>query len=45
MKVACLQMNMKFGCPEENFSHAERMSSEAIKEHPDVLVLPETWNT
>lgn len=45
MKVACLQMNMKFGCPEENFSHAERMISEAIKEHPDVLVLPETWNT
>ena len=45
MKVACLQMNMKFGCPEENFSHAERMISEAIKGHPDVLVLPETWNT
>ncbi len=45
MKLACLQMNMKLGCPDENFSHAENMICEAIKDKPDVLILPETWNT
>ncbi|MBQ8893241.1 MAG: carbon-nitrogen family hydrolase [Clostridia bacterium] len=45
MKVSCLQMNMKLGRPEENFSHAERLIGEAMREKPDVLVLPETWNT
>ena len=45
MKVTCLQMNMKLGCPKENFSLAEKFISEAIREQPDVIVLPETWNT
>ena len=45
MKVSCLQMNMKFGCPEENFAHAEQLICNAMKDNPDVLVLPETWNT
>ena len=45
MKVTCLQMNMKLGCPKENFTLAEKLISEAIREHPDVIVLPETWNT
>lgn len=45
MKVACMQMDMKFGCPEINFLHAEKLICEAAKEQPDVLVLPETWNT
>lgn len=45
MKVTCLQMNMKLGCPKENFSLAEKLISEAIREQPDVIVLPETWNT
>lgn len=45
MKVACLQMDMKFGCTDENFSHAEDLICRAMKEKPDVLVLPETWNT
>ena len=45
MKVACMQMDMKFGCPEINFLHAEKLICEAVKEQPDVLVLPETWNT
>lgn len=45
MKVACLQMDMKFGYPEENFSHAEDLICEAMEKLPDVLVLPETWNT
>ena len=45
MKVSCLQMNMKLGCPEENFAHAEQLICNAMKDTPDVLVLPETWNT
>ena len=45
MKVACLQMNMRLGCPDENFSHAAALIESAMAENPDVLVLPETWNT
>ena len=45
MKVSCLQMNMKLGCPEENFAHAEQLICNAMKDNSDVLVLPETWNT
>lgn len=45
MKVTCLQMDMKLGCPDENFAKAERMIRQAMSEQPDVLVLPETWNT
>ena len=45
MKVVCLQMDMQLGCPEENFSHTGQMICDAMAEKPDVLVLPETWNT
>lgn len=45
MKVSCLQMKMELGNPSENFLHAKQMIRRAVKEHPDVLVLPETWNT
>ena len=45
MKVTCLQMNMKLGCPKENFSLAEKLIGESVKSQPDVIVLPETWNT
>ena len=45
MRVSCLQMNMRLGCPEENFSRAADLIHAAMAEKPDVLVLPETWNT
>ena len=45
MKVTCLQMDMKLGCPDENFAKAEQMIRQAMSEQPDGLVLPETWNT
>ena len=38
-------MKMELGNPSENFLHAKQMIRRAVKEHPDVLVLPETWNT
>lgn len=45
MKVSCLQMNMELGVPTKNFDIAKRLITEAMKSKPDVLVLPETWNT
>lgn len=45
MKVSCLQMHMELGNPSENFLHAKQMICRGVKENPDVLVLPETWNT
>jgi len=45
MKAACIQMNMLLGQPEENFRHAEELIAQATAQTPDVLVLPETWNT
>lgn len=45
MKVSCLQMNVVLGDVEENFRHAARLIEDAMLDNPDVLVLPETWNT
>ena len=45
MKVVCLQMDMQLGCTDENFAHAQQLIQDAMAEKPDVLVLPETWNT
>ncbi len=45
MKVTCLQMDVAFCQPEENFQRAEQLIAQAMADKPDVLVLPETWNT
>ena len=45
MKVTCLQMDVQFACVEENFLHAEKLIGDAMEAAPDVIVLPETWNT
>lgn len=45
MKIACVQMDMLLARPEENFRRAEDMVKAAMAQQPDVLVLPETWNT
>ena len=45
MKVSCLQMNMEFANPTQNFNKAKQLICQAMKETPDILVLPETWNT
>ena len=47
MRISCVQMDMRLGEPEENFAHAAALlrQAAAVKEKPDVLVLPETWNT
>ena len=45
MRVTCLQMDVQFTCVEENFLHAEKLIGDAMKDAPDVIVLPEMWNT
>lgn len=46
MRVTCVQMDMVLAAPEENFARAEQLLRQAAAtEAPDVLVLPETWNT
>ncbi len=46
MRISCIQMNMLPGRPDENFAHAEALVRRtAQQERPDVIVLPETWNS
>ena len=45
MKITCIQMDMIFGKPEINFEKAEKLIAGAAEAGPDVIVLPETWNT
>lgn len=45
MKITCIQMNMQFCRPEENFLRVSELVEQAAKDAPDVLLLPETWNT
>ncbi len=45
MKVEILQMKMKFADPDYNYKHAAELIRQAADKHPDVVVLPETWNT
>ncbi len=45
MRVSIIQMDMKPAAPEYNFAHASHLIEEAVMESPDVIMLPETWNT
>ncbi|MEN6417750.1 MAG: carbon-nitrogen family hydrolase [Clostridiaceae bacterium] len=46
MRICCVQMDMLPAEPDYNFLHAEELIRRTVKsEHPDVVVLPETWNT
>ena len=46
MRVTCIQMDMAFAAPQENFSRAEALLRQAVSsEQPDTVLLPETWNT
>jgi len=45
MKITEIQMDMAFASPSENFDKAEKLIADAMKEKPDVITLPETWNT
>ncbi|MBM7643038.1 carbon-nitrogen family hydrolase [Streptococcus loxodontisalivarius] len=45
MKVALVQMDVVHGRPEINKRTVLRFLEEAVLEKPDVIVLPEMWNT
>ncbi|TYR79802.1 carbon-nitrogen family hydrolase [Priestia megaterium] len=45
LKIACLQLDIAFGNPEKNRTHVEEKMKEALAEKPDVIVLPELWDT
>ncbi|MBE6718800.1 MAG: carbon-nitrogen family hydrolase [Ruminococcaceae bacterium] len=45
MKVSCIQMDIALGRVDANFEKAKQLIIEAMKNAPDVIVLPETWNT
>lgn len=45
MKIACVQMDVFPGKPERNYAVAEALIRKAAQKRPDVILLPETWNT
>lgn len=46
MRLTCIQMDMAFARPDENFDLAQALVRQAAREQkPDVILLPELWNT
>jgi len=45
VKISCIQMNVRAGDPAANYVQAERLIKKAAKRKPDVILLPELWNT
>ena len=45
MKICCVQMDVCAAEPEQNFARAEELIREAAKSQPDMILLPELWNT
>ena len=45
MKIAVVQMDVAHGQPVENKKHVKEMLERARVANPDVIVLPEMWNT
>lgn len=45
MKIALVQMDVQIGKPNVNFEKAEAFLEEAMHQQPDLIVLPEMWNT
>ena len=45
VKICCVQMDVCAAEPEQNFARAEELIRESAKSRPDVILLPELWNT
>lgn len=45
VKIACIQMDIAFAKPHENFNHVKESIMEAARNGADCIVLPEMWNT
>ncbi|MEK6266795.1 MAG: carbon-nitrogen family hydrolase [Clostridium sp.] len=44
-KVSLVQMEVEFGNSEANFERLNNLLLESMKDNPDIICLPETWNT
>lgn len=45
MLVSLLQMDVAAGCPEKNRSTVSKLIERAAEANPDVIIMPEMWNT
>lgn len=45
MKIAAAQMSLRLGDVEHNYKQVEDWIRNAAQERPDIIVLPEMWNT
>lgn len=45
MRLALIQMNLQLGNPKQNIEHVSNLVSKAVQEQPDIIVLPEMWNS
>ncbi|MBM7659652.1 putative amidohydrolase [Bacillus mesophilus] len=45
LKVSCIQFDITFGNPEQNFKRMREKIEKAALEQPDIIVLPELWTT
>jgi omega-amidase len=45
LKVCCIQFDISFGDPDQNFRIAKERMLEVVGEKPDIIVLPELWTT
>ncbi|WP_347297721.1 carbon-nitrogen family hydrolase [Dolosigranulum savutiense] len=45
MRISLIQSDIKHGDPIYNYSHIKNLLIQAIEEQPDVVVLPEMWNS
>ena len=45
MKLSCVQMDMRLGEADWNFARAQDLVRQAAEAGPDVILLPEMWNT
>lgn len=45
LRIALIQMQVEMGNPKANFAHVRELMESAMAKKPDILVLPETWNT
>lgn len=46
LKVACIQYDIQFGKPQENFEIVSKEIDKTMKQNkPDIIILPELWTT
>ena len=45
MRISLVQMHVDAGSPEANFGRAAERMEQAAADKPDLIVLPEMWNT